>query len=211
MNANPWVTSALTAFELIGVLAFAASGLIEAARKKFDIFGVVLVSFIAAFGGGTLRDILLDRRPFFWVENQVTVWVVIAFAVLAPLFVRSRHIEFTSRAMEWPDAVGLGLFATSGAQIALESGSNAFVASIMAVVTAVFGGILRDVLVGEIPRALHDHQPYALLAFGGAWMLWGLQQLGLDAVLAIVITATAMIAFRFASIAFKWKLPAWKL
>jgi len=68
------VASALLVFEIIGVLAFAASGLIEAARKKFDIFGVVLIAFIAAFGGGTLRDILLDRRPFFWVENQELPW-----------------------------------------------------------------------------------------------------------------------------------------
>ncbi len=205
------VASALRVFEVIGVLAFAASGLIEAARKKFDIFGVVLIAFIAAFGGGTLRDLLLDRRPFFWVENQELLWLVIAFAVLAPLFFRARHIEFTSRAMEWPDAVGLGLFATSGAQLALDAGASPFIAAVMAVVTAVFGGILRDVLVNEIPRAVNDHQPYAVLAFAGAWMLWGLQALGLDAVAAIAITATTIILVRFATIYFKWKLPAWRL
>ena len=77
------LTTVLRVLEIVGVLAFAASGLIEAARKKFDIFGVVLIAFIAAFGGGTLRDILLDRRPFFWVENQSILWLVIAFAVLA--------------------------------------------------------------------------------------------------------------------------------
>ena len=213
---NPSVQSELVAtvlrvFEVIGVLAFAASGLIEAARKKFDIFGVVLIAFIAAFGGGTLRDILLDRRPFFWVENQQILWLVIAVAVVAPLFFRARHIEFTARAMEWPDAIGLGLFATSGAQIALDAGANPFIAAVMAVVTTVFGGILRDVLVGEIPRALHDHQPYALLAFAGAWIQWGLQTLGLDTIASIAITATAIILVRFASIYFKWKLPAWRL
>jgi uncharacterized membrane protein YeiH len=205
------VASALLVFEVIGVLAFAASGLIEAARKKFDIFGVVLIAFIAAFGGGTLRDILLDRRPFFWVENQELLWLVIAFAVLAPLFFRARHIEFTSRAMEWPDAVGLGLFATSGAQLALDAGASPFIAALMAVVTTVFGGILRDVLVNEIPRAVNDHQPYAVLAFAGAWLMWGLQQLNVDEMVSITITAVAIILFRFAAIIFKWKLPAWRL
>jgi uncharacterized membrane protein YeiH len=93
----------------------------------------------------------------------------------------------------------------------LDAGANPFIAAVMAVVTTVFGGILRDVLVGEIPRALHDHQPYALLAFAGAWMQWGLHELGLDTLASIAITAAAIILVRFASILFKWKLPAWRL
>ena len=168
------VASALRVFEVIGVLAFAASGLIEAARKKFDIFGVVLIAFIAAFGGGTLRDILLDRRPFFWVENQELLWLVIAFAVLAPLFFRARHIEFTSRAMEWPDAVGLGLFATSGAQLALDAGATPFIAAVMAV-----GVVYNTARVAWAERAW---ELASLRVLGctrgevGAWLLgeWGL-------------------------------------
>lgn len=205
------LNSTLRVLEIIGVLAFAASGLIEAARKKFDIFGVVLIAFIASFGGGTLRDILLDRRPFFWVENQAILWLVIAVAVIAPFFFRARHIEFTSRAMEWPDAIGLGLFTTSGAQIALDAGSSPLIAAVMAVVTTVFGGILRDVLVSEIPRALHDHQPYAVLAFAGAWALWGLESLHVDALAAVLITSAAVMVVRFLTIWFNWRLPAWRL
>ena len=196
---------------IIATIAFAVTGVLAIADRGVDLFGVLVLGVITAIGGGTLRDILLDRRPFFWVENQELLWLVIAFAVLAPLFFRARHIEFTSRAMEWPDAVGLGLFATSGAQLALDAGASPFIAAVMAVVTTVFGGILRDVLVNEIPRAVNDHQPYAVLAFAGAWMLWGLQALGLDAVAAIAITATTIILVRFATIYFKWKLPAWRL
>ncbi|MEY4000197.1 MAG: hypothetical protein RLZZ626_552, partial [Actinomycetota bacterium] len=76
------LTSALTLFEAVGTLAFAASGIIEAARKKFDIFGIVLTAFVTAFGGGTLRDILLDRRPFFWEAHQEWIWIMIAIGVL---------------------------------------------------------------------------------------------------------------------------------
>ena len=205
------LTTVLRVLEIIGVLAFAASGLIEAARKKFDIFGVVLIAFIAAFGGGTLRDILLDRRPFFWVENQAILWLVIGFAVLAPFFVRARHIEFTARAMLWPDAIGLGLFTASGAQIALDAGCSPLIAAVMAVVSTVFGGILRDVLVSEIPRALHDHQPYAVMAFAGAWVLWGLEYLHLDTLVAVLVTSALVMGLRFAAIAFGWKIPAWRL
>ena len=201
----------LTVLEVLGVLAFAASGIIEAARKKLDVFGVVLIAAIAAFGGGTLRDILLGKTTFFWMQNEQWVWLIIAIGVVTPLFFRARHIEITQRAMEWPDAIGLGLFATTGAQLALDAGLSPLMAALMAVITTVFGGIIRDVLVNEIPRAVNDHQPYALMAFGGAWILWGLEELQVEDTVAITSTALLIIAVRFMAIIFKWKLPAWRL
>jgi uncharacterized membrane protein YeiH len=201
----------LTVLEVLGVLAFAASGIIEAARKKLDVFGVVLIAAIAAFGGGTLRDILLGKTTFFWMQNEQWVWLIIAIGVVTPLFFRARHIEITQRAMEWPDAIGLGLFATTGAQLALDAGLSPLMAALMAVITTVFGGIIRDVLVNEIPRAVNDHQPYALMAFGGAWILWGLEELQVEDTVAITSTALLIILVRFLAIIFKWKLPAWRL
>lgn len=201
----------LTVLEVLGVLAFAASGIIEAARKKLDVFGVVLIAAIAAFGGGTLRDILLGKTTFFWMQNELWVWLIIAIGVVTPLFFRARHIEITQRAMEWPDAIGLGLFATTGAQLALDAGLSPLMAALMAVITTVFGGIIRDVLVNEIPRAVNDHQPYALMAFGGAWILWGLEELQVEDTVAITSTALLIILVRFLAIIFKWKLPAWRL
>ena len=201
----------LTVLEILGVLAFAASGIIEAARKRLDVFGVVLIAAIAAFGGGTMRDLLLGKTPFFWQENEFFVWLIIALGVITPLFFRARHIEITQRAMEWPDAIGLGLFATSGAQLALDKGLSPLMASLMAVVTTVFGGIIRDVLVNEIPRAVNDHQPYALFAFGGAWLMWGAEELGILEFWAVTGTSAVIILARFAAIIFKWKLPAWRL
>lgn len=201
----------LAVLEVLGVLAFAASGIIEAARKKLDVFGVVLIAAIAAFGGGTLRDLLLGKTTFFWMQNEQWVWLIIAVGVITPLFFRARHIEITQRAMEWPDAIGLGLFATTGAQMALDAGLSPLMAALMAVITTVFGGIIRDVLVNEIPRAVNDHQPYALMAFGGAWILWGLEEIQVEDTVAITSTALLIILLRFVAIIFKWKLPAWRL
>lgn len=201
----------LAVLEVLGVLAFAASGIIEAARKRLDVFGVVLIAAITAFGGGTLRDVLLGNKTFFWITHEYLVWAIIGIGVVTPLFFRARHIEITQRAIEWPDAIGLGLFATSGAQLALDKGFSPLVAALMAVVTCVFGGIIRDVLVNEIPRAVNDHQPYALFAFGGAWLMWSLEQLNLDHDVAVLGTAAVIIAARFMAIIFKWKLPAWRL
>lgn len=201
----------LTVLEVLGVLAFAASGIIEAARKKLDVFGVVLIAGIAAFGGGTIRDLLLGKTTFFWMQNEQWVWLIIGVGVITPIFFRARYIEITQRAMEWPDAIGLGLFATTGAQLALDAGLSPLMAAIMAVITAVFGGIVRDVLVNEIPRAVNDHQPYALMAFGGAWIMWGLEELGIEDAVAITATAILIIFVRCMAIIFKWKLPAWRL
>ena len=197
-------------FEIIGTVAFALSGLIEAARKKLDLVGMIMVSGLAAFGGGTLRDVLLDRRPFFWIENSIWVWFLIAVCVVALLFMRARHLEPTQRAMQWPDAIGLGFFAAGGTQLALTAQVPAIIAVIMGVVTAIFGGVLRDIVVNEIPKAFSDHIPYSVIAFTGGWVVVVLNYLMVDAFVAVAIGAVLTIALRILALFFGWRLPSWK-
>lgn len=207
-----WLVSYGTqAFEIIGTLAFALSGLIEAARKKLDIVGMAIVTSLAAFGGGTLRDILLDRRPFFWVQNEIWIWAILIMCALALLFMRARHIELTERSMQWPDALGLGIFAASGTQIAITAGMTPIIAVVMGVITPVFGGVLRDVVVNEIPRAFNDHQPYAVIAFAGGWLVVGLNLLGWPAFWAIAVSALAITVLRLLAVIFSWRLPTWRV
>jgi uncharacterized membrane protein YeiH len=198
-------------FEVIGTLAFALSGLIEAARKRLDLVGMAMVSGLAAFGGGTLRDILLDRRPFFWVENEIWVWILILICIGALLFMRSRHLEPTERAMQWPDAIGLGAFTAGGTQLALTAGVPAVISVIMGVLTAVFGGVLRDIVVNEIPKAFSDHIPYAVIAFTGGWVVVGLNALNVDAFVAVAVGAIFTIVLRVLALLFGWRLPIWKI
>lgn len=198
-------------FDIIGTLAFALSGLIEAARKKLDIVGMAMVSGLAAFGGGTLRDILLDRRPFFWVENEIWVWILILICIGAPLFIRARHLEPTERAMQWPDAIGLGAFTAGGTQLALTAGVPAVISVIMGVLTAIFGGVLRDIVVNEIPKAFSDHIPYAVIAFTGGWVVVGLNLLNVDAFVAVAVGAIFTIVLRVLALLFGWRLPIWKI
>lgn len=200
----------LTLLEVIGVVAFALSGIIEAARKHFDLVGVVMVGFIAAFGGGTLRDLLLDRRPFFWVEQEFWVWALVGVGFALPFFFKARHIEFTERAMLVPDAIGLGAFAAGGTHLALLSGASPLIAVVMGVITAVVGGVLRDVLVNEVPRAFHDHQPYAVLAFAGGWLVVLLSYLEVPENLDVLIGAVVIIGLRLAAIKFGWELKRWR-
>lgn len=205
------VTYGSTAFEIIGTLAFALSGLIEAARKKLDLVGMAMVTFLAAFGGGTLRDILLDRRPFFWVENHIWIWVILAICVLALVFMRSRHVEPTERATAWPDALGLGIFGAGGTQLAIDAGLPAIVAVVMGVITAVFGGVLRDVVVNEMPRAFADYQPYSVLAFTGGWLVVALNAVGVSAFIAVGLGAVFISSLRFLAMIFSWRLPTWRV
>ena len=198
-------------FEIIGTLAFALSGLIEAARKRLDLVGMAMVSGLAAFGGGTLRDILLDRRPFFWVENEIWVWILILICVGALLFMRARHLEPTERAMQWPDAIGLGAFTAGGTQLALNAGVPAVISVIMGVLTAIFGGVLRDVVVNEIPKAFSDHIPYAVIAFAGGWVVVGLNLLNVEAFIAVAVGATFTIVLRVFALLLGWRLPVWKV
>lgn len=204
------LSHALLAAEAVATVAFALSGLVEAARKRLDAVGVCVVAGLAAFGGGTLRDVLLDRRPFFWVEHALWLWALLAGCIAAMLFLRARHIAPTERAVQWPDALGLGLFAAGGTQIALQAGMPAIVAVLMGMVTAVFGGVLRDIVCNEIPTAFRDHRPYAVCAFAGGWVLVGAAAAGAPDDAALLAGAATATLLRALAIWKDWRLPAWE-
>jgi uncharacterized membrane protein YeiH len=204
------LSSVLIVAEALATLAFALSGLIEAARKGLDAVGVCVVSGITAFGGGTLRDVLLDRRPFFWVEHALWLWALLVLCIAAMLFLRARHFRPTQRAMQWPDALGVGLFAAAGTQIALASSMPAIVAVLMGMVTAVFGGVLRDIVCNEIPRAFSDHRPYAICAFLGGWVVVLADVIKITPLLGLVAGAAVATTLRLLALGFDWRLPTWR-
>jgi uncharacterized membrane protein YeiH len=157
-----------------------------------------------------VRDILLDRRPLFWVQHAGWVWTLLGLCVGAMLFMRARHLAPTERAMQWPDALGLGLFTAGGTQIAIDAGMPAVVAVILGVVTAVFGGVLRDVVCNEIPRAFSDHRPYAICSFAGGWVMVLAHAAELPQWGALIAAAGVTTALRAAAVALDWRLPAWQ-
>jgi uncharacterized membrane protein YeiH len=206
-----WGTLALTTLELLATAAFALSGIIEAARKRMDIVGICVVAFLAAFGGGTLRDLLLDQRPFFWVREQYVLAGVFALCLIAPLVIRQRHMAITERMIEWPDAIGLGLFCASGVHQSHLAGMPPLVSVTIGVVTAVFGGVLRDLICNEIPATLRNHRPYAVCAFAGALLYLLLATLNSPAWLAMGACAGLATSLRGLAIVRGWSLPAWKI
>jgi uncharacterized membrane protein YeiH len=209
MSNAPLLSLLQTAVEASATLAFALSGLLEAARKRLDAVGVCLVAGLAAFGGGTLRDVLLDRRPFFWVAHSEWLWALLALCAAAMAFLRTRHFAPTERAMQWPDALGLGLFSASGTQLALGQELPGIVAVLMGVITATFGGVLRDIVCNEIPSALRDHRPYAICAFAGGWVVVLAQHSGVPQGLALVLGAATASGLRVLALITGFTLPRW--
>ncbi|MCW5653140.1 trimeric intracellular cation channel family protein [Hydrogenophaga sp.] len=210
-NVQFWGETVRLLVELAATAAFALSGILMGARTRLDAVGVAVVGFLAAFGGGTLRDLLLDQRPFFWVRHVELLWGVLGLCLLAMLFLRGRHVKLTERAIQWPDALGLGLFTATGVHQALLLDMPALVAVLMGLITGVFGGVLRDVVCNEIPTAFRDHRPYAVCAFAGGWLyvgLWELQAPGWASLVACVVFTAGL---RGLALWRNWQLPAWRL
>ncbi|HRL35726.1 MAG TPA: TRIC cation channel family protein [Ottowia beijingensis] len=207
---STWGPTARYTVEVIGTVTFALSGILAGVRKRMDIFGISVLGFLAAFGGGTLRDVLLDRRPFFWVAEVEMLWLVIALCAVSLVLLRLGRLHVGDKAIQLADALGLGLFVASGVQSALVAQLPVVVAVMMGVVTGVFGGVMRDIACNEMPTAFADHRPYAVCGFMGGWMyIFGewLDWAGWVVALASIATTTGL---RLLALKFDWRLPDWR-
>jgi uncharacterized membrane protein YeiH len=193
--------------EALAIFAYAFSGLIEARKRRLDAVGAFLVALVTAFGGGTVRDVLLSRRPFYWVEHQDYVLLIFAMAIFAPIFLRVTSRLFDQRALLITDAIGLGLFSVSGTSIALDAQMPAFTATMMGVITGVFGGVLRDVLCNEIPLILRDSRPYAVCAFAGCWLYLALERIEFDTIYAVLVSTAFILVARLVTFKLDIRLP----
>ena len=207
---STWGPTARYTVEVIGTVAFALSGILAGVRKRMDIFGISVLGFLAAFGGGTLRDVLLDRRPFFWVAEVEMLWLVIALCAVSLVLLRLGRLHVGDKAIQLADALGLGLFVASGVQSALVAQLPVVVAVMMGVVTGVFGGVMRDIACNEMPTAFADHRPYAVCGFMGGWMyIFGEWLDWADWVVALASIATTT-GLRLLALKFDWRLPDWR-
>jgi len=199
------------AFEFAAVSFAALSGIVDARRKNLDLVGAYVVGLLTAFGGGSLRDVLLGRRPLFWIEHSEYTLVVLALALLhvyAPSALRPLRARAVQSFADGLDALALGLFGGLGAQAALESGSPPFVAVLLGVMTGTFGGVLRDVVLNEAPLLFRPtSQLYATPVFAGGLVQVGLIEFGASARTALIAGAALTIVLRLASMAFGWRLP----
>jgi len=193
--------------EFLAILTFAYTGLVEARKKEMDFVGACSLALITAFGGGTIRDLLLNRRPLYWVEHyEYTVVIFVLSGVVLWLF-RSREEIFSEKIINIIDALGLGLFSASGVALSLEHGIPAFPAALIGVVTAVAGGIIRDVLCAEIPSIFLRKRLYVTCSFVGVWTYIALNFWGLTPLVCLIACTLAVFFLRLAAVRFDIRLP----
>lgn len=195
--------------DIAGVAVFAFSGALEGARKRMDLFGVLVVALVTALGGGTLRDLLLATarpRPIFWMENALYIYLALGGGLLG--FWLSVSGRFAQRTLLLADAIGLSVASVIGAQKAVNAGVSAPVILIMAVMTGVAGGIARDVLCNEVPLVFRpDTRLYATAALVGGALFLVLWKVNVPSDLASAIAIGATLMLRLAAVRWKLMLP----
>lgn len=202
------VTNSIALIELLGVLAFAFTGIIEARKKGMDLIGVYTVSMIAAFGGGTIRDLLIGNYPLFWITHSGFAMLLLGFALAsASLGATFYDNPKVNNAFEVLDTLGLGLFCTAGASVARQTGCDFYISLLLGVVTSIFGGIFRDIICNEIPKVFHRNELYATCAAFGSLVFLVSLQLGLQSLPAMLAGALATVLLRFFSVKYKIRLP----
>jgi uncharacterized membrane protein YeiH len=197
----------ITTLDWFGIAVFAVTGALVASRKQMDIFGFALLGTVTGIGGGSVRDVLLGSLPVFWVREPL--YVVICVAVSAVVFFTAHIPESRYRVLMWLDAVGLAFFCVAGAGKGLEAGAGPFIAVVMAVITASFGGIIRDVIGGESPFLLRK-EIYVTAALAGAVVFVAGRALGLPDTVNAVAGFVVCLAIRGYAMRHGLALPTYK-
>lgn len=191
--------------DLAGVAVFAVSGALAAARKRFDLLGVAVIATVTAVGGGTIRDVLLNRHPVFWTEDPTYLLVTFSAAAIALCYARFR--EQPQIRLLVADALGLALFTISGAQVAEEQHLPGIIVVVMGTITGTAGGLLRDILNAEVPLLLRRPDLYATAAIAGATVYLLLQAAGVERVHAALVGMAVVAGLRMAAILWGLRLP----
>lgn len=195
--------------DLTGVAVFAVSGAIAAGRRGMDVIGVIALAVVTAIGGGTIRDVLLNRHPIFWLADPAYLIVIVASALITVSYARWRPAPRGTLLIA--DALGLALFSVIGAQIAEASGLPAVSGVLLGTVTGTAGGVVRDVLSAEVPLLFRGGNIYASAAIAGTTAYFLLEQLGVPRGTASSAAMLVIAALRFAAIWLGLKLPTFTI
>jgi uncharacterized membrane protein YeiH len=199
--------TALDLLDYAGVAVFAATGALSASRKQLDIIGYIFLASITGIGGGTLRDVILGATPVFWVKNPL--YLVICATVGVILFLSSHRLQSRYRTLVWLDAIGLSAYCVMGAAKGLSATGSPVVALVTGMLTATFGGILRDLLAGE-PSVLLRPEIYVTAALTGSAVFTGATLAGLPMIAASALGILSAFIVRGGALKFGWTLPTGK-
>lgn len=199
-------TKLITVLEVLGTFSFALSGIRMASGKQIDWFGAYIIGLVTSIGGGTLRDLLLQVRPFWMLD--VKYFLTTGFALFAFLVFKEKILKWGNTLFLF-DTVGLGLFTIVGINKSLQAGLPFWVCIVMGTITGTFGGVVRDVLINQVPLVFRK-EVYALACVAGGLIYWCCIQLDISEELNEIIAAVSVIIIRFLAVRFQIHLPQLK-
>ncbi len=194
----------ITAIDILGTFSFAVSGAFAAMEKKLDPLGVIIISFVTAIGGGTLRDLLLGDLPVAWLTNNTTAWVIAISAIAALFF--GTTLKKLDKLLFLFDAVGLGLFTMIGIGKGIQHELSTGICIALGTITACFGGVLRDVLLNKVPL-IFQKEIYASACIAGGLLFFLLHQPGMSENFDYIAGIITVFTVRLMAVRFKWSLP----
>lgn len=193
--------------DIIGTIAFAMSGALTAMSKKMDGFGVFIIAFVTAVGGGTLRDVMIGRTPVGWMLDLEYVYVICIGFILALLF--RKKFDRLRTSLFLFDTIGLGVFTLIGLEKGINIGLHPLICIALGTMTACFGGVIRDILCTEIP-VIFRKEIYATICILGGVVFFALKRFNLDDNLLYIFTSLVIISVRLMAVKFKWYLPTFE-
>jgi uncharacterized membrane protein YeiH len=200
--------TALTLLDYAAVLIFAMTGALVASRAQLDLVGFAFVACLTGVGGGTLRDVLLARDPVFWLGNPNYILIGCAAALL--IFFTAHLVESRYRLLLWLDAFALAVAVSAGVSAAMPLTDSPVIVVLMGMVTGCMGGLMRDVVVGEVPLVLKQGELYVSAAFAGALGAVIVAQITPEPLLILGVCGALTWGLRAGSLAFGWRLPVYR-
>lgn len=198
-------TPLVAAIELLGICVFAITGALAARGKEMDLVGLTVIAVVSAMGGGTIRDLLLGALPVFWVTQPLGIFAAMLSGWIT--YALMLRVRVPLDLFQFPDALGLALFTVVGAEKSLVAGHGWLVSALMGVITAVFGGVLRDMMCREIPTVFTRAELYATASMAGALVYVVSRGMGWPAFVSVVIGVAVVAVVRLAAIRWHWTLP----
>jgi len=197
-------TNFLYIIDILGTFSFAVAGAFSAMEKRLDPFGVLVLSFVTAIGGGTLRDILIGNLPVSWLRNETATIVIFVSAIAAMFF--SRYLKQFTTTLFLFDALGLGLFTIIGLELGIEKDFSPGICIALGTITACFGGVIRDVLLNNVPL-LFRKEIYAMACIAGGLLYFLFEYFRMDHNISRIICIIAIFTIRVLAFCYKLSLP----
>lgn len=200
--------SLFNVLDLLGTIAFAISGALAAMNRRLDLFGIFIIAFVTAIGGGTVRDILIGNTPVTWMENIIYIYLIGLVTIFAIIF-RSK-LNHLKTSLFLFDTIGLGVFTITGVEIGVQSGLNPIISITLGAMTGTFGGVIRDILCNEIP-VIFRKEIYATACLVGGLAFVILYELGMNQDVIYIVTSLTVIVIRLIVVKYHISLPSFYL